>query len=660
MLYGDAQLRTLSGSDRWLRMTPFICVAALAFMAAWLPPRVHPTAFAGACTLVGVLVLSVALLPWGRLPVFFEAGPALGFFGVVLLLNIGADGRPAGYAPLTLLPVLWLALYHGRIATAIGVLLMAGAFLLPVAADRELLHAEWRRGLLLVAVGALVATAAQSWTRRSRAAGRKLAEAGRAARRERDFSQTILDSTGFLVLVLDGAGRVTAFNRRCEEVTGHRAGDVLGLSHRELGLADGFTLAPAFECDWPGPAGRRRIAWSSAAVTDEGRPTHVICTGLDVTEQRHTERLFADVLAAATEQAIIGVDGEGTVTVFNAGAERLLGYRAADVVGVAGLELFQAPGEREPLADVFAAARAGDTRPRECTYQCRDGTRRPIARTVSVMRDNAGEIIGYLSVARDVTQERRTVEAMRTALDRERDAADRLRELDKVRADLVATVSHELRTPLTSILGNVEVIVDGDAGPVAPAQGRLLSAVERNARRLLALIEDLLMLSRIEAGAVKINARPVQIRAVVSGALEALQAVRGQRPVHLDVELPEAPLFVHGDRAQLERVIINLVDNALKFTPAGGTARLSADVEGEQVRLTVADTGMGIPADEIDLIFEQFYRSSRSHERQSQGSGLGLAITKSIVERHGGRIWATPANGQGTVVTCLLPHRPAG
>ena len=135
--------------------------------------------------------------------------------------------------------------------------------------------------------------------------------------------------------------------------------------------------------------------------------------------------------------------------------------------------------------------------------------------------------------------------------------------------------------------------------------------------------------------------------------------MRRHRDVHLDVDLPDIPLVVHGDRDQLERVVINLLDNALKFTAPGGSARLTADLDGAQIRLTVADTGMGIPPEEIDQIFDQFFRSSRSHERQSQGTGLGLAITKSIVERHGGRIWARPAPGHGTVVTCLLPLHEA-
>ncbi|MFB9415748.1 ATP-binding protein [Dactylosporangium matsuzakiense] len=654
----------MSRPDRWQRILPFLAVTVLAFAVALLPPAVHPAALIAAVGLTVVLLALVVVVPWSRLPVLLEAGPPLGYFGVVLLLNLGSDGGPAGNGPLALLPVLWLGLYHGRLATAIGVVVMAVVVVAPAALGSQMIRAEWRRGLLLIAMGVIVATAAQSWTHRARTATRE-------ARRERDFNQAILDSTGFLVLAVDRKGIVIAFNRRCEELTGRAAADVIGRPYRDLGLsADGgerlsaaLTEAATFfphtaERDWIVPDGRRRIVWSNAAMTgDDGRFTHVICTGIDVTEQRRTERLFADVLRAATEQAIIGVDRAGTVTVFNAGAERLLGYSAAEVVGVVGLQHFHAePGS---LEDVFAAARAGDTEAREGLYRRKDGSRVPVARTVSVIRDESGEVGGYLNVARDITRERRTVEAMRHALDREREATARLRELDKVRADLVATVSHELRTPLTSILGNVEVIVDGDAGPVAAAQARLLAAVERNARRLLALIEDLLMLSRIEAGAVKINARPVQIAAVVSGALEALETVRGRRDVELEVDLPSDPLVVFGDRDQLERVVINLLDNALKFTPAGGSARLSADGDGEQVRLTVSDTGMGIPEDEIDQIFEQFFRSSRSQEHQSQGTGLGLAITKTIVERHGGRIWATPATGQGTVVTCLLPCRSA-
>ncbi|MEV0565456.1 PAS domain S-box protein [Dactylosporangium sp. NPDC050588] len=676
MLYSDADLRTLSAPDRWRRIAPFLTVAILACGTALFRPVVDRMALVSAVVVLALLLGLTVTVPWHRLPAIYEAAPPLGFFGVVALLNIPETGDdPAGYGALALLPVFWLALYHGRAATAIGVVAMAVVFSLPMLRSAVVFEHEWRRGLLVFAIGALMASAAQSWVRRSRAGAAELAARTREVSRERDFNRAILDSAGFLVMVLDTDGRITAFNRRCEEVTGFTADEVIGRPFWSAGMSaddtgrgdDAFAHLTAdafpntFENDWLAADGsRHRIVWSNTALTDEqGNLTHVIGTGLDVTTQRHTERLFADVLAAATEQAIIGTDRRGTVTVFNAGAERLLGHRAADVVGAVTLDRFHLPAEVPGLATLFEPAQAGDSEPREWTYVRRDGATLPVSLTVSVIRGESGEVTGYLCVARDITRERRTVEAMRHALDRERAAAARLRELDKVRADLVATVSHELRTPLTSILGNVEVIVDGDAGPVQRPQARLLAAVERNARRLLALIEDLLMLSRIEAGQVKINAGPVHLRAVVSGALEALQAVRGQRDVHLDIDLPDPPIVVHGDRDQLERVLINLLDNALKFTPPGGSARLTADLDGAQVRLTVADTGIGIPPAELDQIFDRFFRSSRSQELQSQGTGLGLAITKSIVERHGGHIWAGPALDQGTIVTCLLPLHDA-
>jgi two-component system phosphate regulon sensor histidine kinase PhoR len=245
---------------------------------------------------------------------------------------------------------------------------------------------------------------------------------------------------------------------------------------------------------------------------------------------------------------------------------------------------------------------------------------------------------------------------MRDAYERERAAAEQLRELDRVRSDLIATVSHELRTPLTSILGNVELLVDGSAGELAAAQIRLLGAVDRNARRLLALIEDLLMLSRIESGAIKVNARPVPVRAIVSGALEALPSGRWDGGVELSVEVPAEPLLVYGDQRQLERVVINLVDNALKFTAPGGRVTVQVDADGSYARLTVADTGTGIPAGELVQIFDRFFRGATARQQASPGSGLGLAITQSIVDRHGGQISAESTLGAGTVVTCLLPQ----
>lgn len=499
----------------------------------------------------------------------------------------------------------------------------------------------------------------------------------------RDLVAKVFDTAGLLVVVLDRDGAITMFNRQCEALTGYEAEEVVGRPvwtvllrpdqaetvYRTFNQVAGGQEHPVtLENDWITATGeRRQVLWTHTGLTDDtGAVTHVIATGIDVSDQRHTEKLFADVLDAAAEQAIMATNPAGTVVLFNAGAERLLGYRPDAVIGLATLDKFHVRAELAARAEdlgvpagaevLFAPARDGSTQPREWTYVRGDGRKVPVSLAVSAMRDDLGEVTGYLGVARDVSRERDTVDAMLAALERETLAADRLRELDRVRSDLVATVSHELRTPLTSILGNLELLVDGDAGPVPAAQARLLSAIERNARRLLALIEDLLIMSRIESGAIKINASAVPLKAVVAGALEALASVRSAHRVDLDVKLPDEPVLVYGDRGQLERIVINLVDNALKFTPDGGAARVTVDPGETDVCLTITDTGIGIPDDEIEQVFDRFFRSSRSHERQTQGSGLGLAITKSIVERHGGRIAVCRRDPAGTVVTCHLPR----
>jgi PAS domain S-box-containing protein len=658
--------RPLDSAGQWRRLAPFGVVLAVALAVAPVPPAVRTVPLLAALALTALTVAAVALLPWRRWPADVSAVPAVAEMVVFGLLHHGSSEPGSGYGPLVLVPLFWFALHHGARLLA-GGLVAAGLILLPPVLDDP-------AGLRLSALW-LCAGGAVAWTTHRLVL--RLASARTAADRERDFTAAVLDASALLLVVLDDEGRIVAFNRRCEEETGLRAADVRGRPFFEVvpppehGSTDVRTVRAAFtriaatdfpltfENHWTFLDGRRHsLAWRATAL---GSVNHVVVTGVDVTDQREAELTLAHVLAAATDNAIIATGTDGVVTVFNAGAERMLGYDAEEVVGWVSPLLWHHPDEladRAAAMDVAPGAAlfrpAEEIGPQEWTYVRKDGTHVPVVLTTTEIRADPGAVLGYLSVARDVTRERRGAEAMRAALARETAAAARLRELDRVRSDLVATVSHELRTPLTSILGNVELLADGDAGALAGPQARLIGAVERNARRLLALIEDLLMLSRIESGAVKINARPVHVRAIVGGALEALNSVRATRGVELSVDLLSEHLVVLGDQAQLERVLINLVDNGLKFTPSGGHVQVTVDDEDGFARLVVSDTGMGIPADEVDTVFERFFRSTRSQERAAQGTGLGLAITKSIVERHGGRIWAASGDA-GTQVTCLLP-----
>ena len=239
--------------------------------------------------------------------------------------------------------------------------------------------------------------------------------------------------------------------------------------------------------------------------------------------------------------------------------------------------------------------------------------------------------------------------------EQEREIIRRLRELDEVKSDFVSSVSHELRTPLTSIIGYLEMLIEGDAGALNDDQLHLAEVVERNSQRLLALIEDLLTLSRIESGSTRPRTAVVDLADVMTDVHQAVLPILGARQLDVTIDVPENIGSVLGDAGQLERVLFNLVTNAVKFTPEGGRVDIVASAADGLARLSVADSGIGIPEDEQAQLFNRFFRASSARDRAIQGTGLGLVIVKSIVENHGGTIAVSSAVGVGTTVTVELP-----
>ena len=235
---------------------------------------------------------------------------------------------------------------------------------------------------------------------------------------------------------------------------------------------------------------------------------------------------------------------------------------------------------------------------------------------------------------------------------------DRLRELDLAKTEFVSTVSHELRTPLTSITGYLEMLLEEALGELTPHQVKALTVIDRNAQRLQLLIGDLLTLSGVDAGAFRLDLAPVHLGTVVADACAAVRPLLERRVLDIAVEVPDDLGVVHGDGTQLERVVSNLLTNAVKFTPDGGRIRVAAADDEHGVSLSVADTGCGIPLDEQDRLFTRFFRSTISQEQEIQGSGLGLAITKAIVDGHGGGVDVESAPAAGTTVTVRLPRHP--
>lgn len=260
-----------------------------------------------------------------------------------------------------------------------------------------------------------------------------------------------------------------------------------------------------------------------------------------------------------------------------------------------------------------------------------------------------------LAVCQGLANELGSLLMQASAFEQQRASVLRLEDLDRTKDDFISNVSHELRTPLTSISGYLELIEDGELGPLTDEARHAVDVIGRNAGRLRALVEDLLTLSTYDASGLSLDREPVALWQIVEDCHGALLPTLAGRSLQIDLRPnPDLP-HVHADPTQLQRVVLNLLTNAVKFTPDGGRVTVAAEQAGDGVVLRVSDTGIGIPREEQDRVFSRFFRSSLSMASEIQGTGLGLALTRALVEEHGGRVEITSEEGLGTTVRVSLP-----
>ena len=240
---------------------------------------------------------------------------------------------------------------------------------------------------------------------------------------------------------------------------------------------------------------------------------------------------------------------------------------------------------------------------------------------------------------------------------RQSEYVERLERLDRQKSDFLATVSHELRTPLTSISGYLELLQDGAGGEFSGEAQRMLEVIDRNTNRLRGLIEDLLVLNRIESGSLKVSVAPVSIRELITHTGQELSPLAQAADIVLDIDAGPDAAIVQGDSGHLHRAIVNIVSNAIKFSRPGGvvTLRCTLDQGTGRVLVTCQDRGIGIPAADQGQLFTRFYRASNAQDRAIPGTGLGLTIVKQIVQDHGGELRLTSVEGEGTTVVMDLP-----
>jgi PAS domain S-box-containing protein len=381
---------------------------------------------------------------------------------------------------------------------------------------------------------------------------------------------------------------------------------------------------------------------------------------------RSRQQTLERLVDAATGSGVLAVANDGRVMVFNPGAEAMFARRSGEVIGEVADQLFSDAelgrhasrlGSRPLFPDICAASVAAEDDRHVWRVRRPDGESRTLSLAVTEMTDDLGERSGYLCVADDVTEREAAHAALVAALDHERSAVEQLQDLERVKADFVATVSHELRTPLTSMIGYVELLDDGAVGELTADQRAVMNRLERNGRRLLLLVEDLLLLSQIEARQMQFHPVDCDLRVTARAAYDALGPLLATRHLDLVLRLPDVPVLHEGDPEQVERLVLNLISNGVKFTPDGGRVELVVSDLGDTVEVVVLDTGMGIPADEQDQLFTRFFRASTATAQAIQGTGLGLTIVQSIVERHGGRISVSSSEGIGTNVSVSLPKQ---
>ena len=396
--------------------------------------------------------------------------------------------------------------------------------------------------------------------------------------------------------------------------------------------------------------------------------------------QEATDSLNA-VLDSSTEYAIIATDARWQVVMFNEGARRTFGYEPQDILGQP-LARLVAPEEVETAVGLTMerALRMHGRHEGEGIRVRRDGQRFPV-RTVTTIRYDPGAPgvasakpgfaraepgpVGYTIICRDITQRKALEQRLRQYTDNlEQMVAEKTAELRELNAELVranqlksqflANMSHELRTPLNAIIGFAEAIRDGVAGEPSGEQREFAEDIAQAGRQLLELINNILDLSRFEAGAMELNLAPCDVGGLVDEVLRILRDLARRKDIELKADVEPRPLELTADPIQLKQVLYNLLANSIKFTDPGGRVEVQARQDRQFVRIGVSDTGIGIAPEDLVAVFEEFRQVDPSLRREHEGSGLGLALVKRLVELHGGEISVESQPGKGTTFTVTL------
>jgi PAS domain S-box-containing protein len=384
---------------------------------------------------------------------------------------------------------------------------------------------------------------------------------------------------------------------------------------------------------------------------------------IDITERKRaqeelerSEEKYRSLLENAND-IIYSHDLQGNYLTINRACEEVTGYTRKEILGGLNIAQVVVPEHLE-LAKEMTRRKLIDPSPTVYEVDIFTKDRRRITLEISTriaFRD--GQPVAVEGIGRDVTERKRIERAREELLEREQQARLELEEASRMKDEFLATVSHELRTPLTAMLGWSHLLRTGKLDEQSATHA--IETIERNARSQAQLIEDLLDVSRIITGNLRLDVRPVEPVGIIEGALEAVRPAAEAKGVRLEKSLDTNISSVFGDPTRLQQVVWNLLANAIKFTPRGGQVSIRVERTGSHVRIVVADTGEGISADFLPYVFDRFRQADAKTTRRHGGLGLGLAIVRHLVEMHGGTVNAeSPGEDQGATFTVSLPLMP--
>ena len=383
--------------------------------------------------------------------------------------------------------------------------------------------------------------------------------------------------------------------------------------------------------------------------------------GRDIGDRRRGELAQARLaaLVESSDDAIISKTLDGIITSWNPAAERVFGWAPAEAIG-RHITLIVPEDRRAEEADVLARVGRGERVDHfETVRITKDGRLLDLSITVSPVRDSAGRIIGVSKIARDIGERRRLEQERAALLVREQEARRHAETLSRTKDELLATVSHELRTPLNSIFGWARMMQSSDMDEAQ--QMRAITAILRNATSLGRLVEDLLDLSRVVTGRMRLELRPLDFKTVVDAAMETVRPAAAAKGIALEMTTHGSIGLIQGAADRLQQVVWNLLMNAVKFTPAGGRIDVSLRSSESMLEMQVADTGEGIEPRLLPHIFELFRQGDSSSTRVHGGLGLGLTLVRQLVEVHGGSVRAeSRGKNAGATFTVTLPLASAG